>query len=743
MKLNLKFGLAVASSAVLFACNSGSPDNGKDEVEAFNDLPSCIDEKGNPVEDTLYVVEKDMFYACYGEEWKVVNVVDTIIDFPTCKPGSKTSVDLGYEMQVKSSGERYVCTDNGWVLAPFDEDAPRLLENTTVSGSAIGFGPFVFGSSVYVSEVMARGDSVLFTGNEYFDEISNDKGDFVVPNVTLNSGLAVVRVTGLFRDPMTGKVSEDSITLKGLLDLASGETNVNLLTHMEYDRVLALVSEGYSLLAAKKQAGKEIIHALGFSENVEMSGKISALGAEDEDAMLLGLMVLFRGETDAADLSDKLTSFAEDFSDGVWDDTDMKTAMADFAYNLENMKFVDKTTKEIRLQINDFRKNMESWNIGTIAAFEKPVNRFWSEAFGLGGCSLARDGFVMQNANEASDSSDAFFTCVAEQWRLSTDIEKDTLGLGYAEDGTMSKGQVNSDIWYVYDTTGTGAGTPTRWKEADSISVVIGYACSDADDSRLKVVKTKNADGDDNYYHCLDRMWTPSSQTAYTIGYPCAEEFKYEMKKTGTDKFYRCIDYNGTYVWNSASKVDFLLKSATCNLSELVTWSSKGYVCTDSVTWIFREATELESDLDLPCSNITVDSIVENDGKSYVCAEEFSQFKWRELSAVEKKLGICNAAAFGSNGNVADDGDYTCGCDVYNTATLKYDWMASPDECGYSAIEWTKLCSLTQNLGGKKTENGMNYVCGCQVESATPGVMSTKTDMASCSGKNVDWQIAL
>ena len=132
-------------------------------------------------------------------------------------------------------------------------------------------GPFKFGSPLNLYELKK---DLKPSGREYNDEISSNKGDFVIPKVSLVYPYAKLEVRGLYRNEVTGEWSTDSMTLWALTDFSEERTevNINLLTHLEYDRVLYLVQEkGYSVYAAKKQAAQEIMTAFEFATAVTYS----------------------------------------------------------------------------------------------------------------------------------------------------------------------------------------------------------------------------------------------------------------------------------------------------------------------------------------------------------------------------------------------------------------------------------------------------------------------------------------
>ena len=108
-------------------------------------------------------------------------------------------------------------------------------------------GPFITGSTVSVLEL--GGNSLLQTGKVFKSSIKSDKGDFVVAGTDLISQYALIEVNGYYRNEITGLKSSSPLTLNAIVDLSDREkANVNLLTHLEYERVKHLVYKDNSLL---------------------------------------------------------------------------------------------------------------------------------------------------------------------------------------------------------------------------------------------------------------------------------------------------------------------------------------------------------------------------------------------------------------------------------------------------------------------------------------------------------------
>ena len=98
-------------------------------------------------------------------------------------------------------------------------------------------GPFVKGSAVKVQGIDCK--TMKPTDEVYEGDVKSDAGDFIVEGVTLSTSCAVLEVTGNYRSEITGKKTAGELTLRAVTDLGDRKTvNVNLFTHLEYERMV-------------------------------------------------------------------------------------------------------------------------------------------------------------------------------------------------------------------------------------------------------------------------------------------------------------------------------------------------------------------------------------------------------------------------------------------------------------------------------------------------------------------------
>lgn len=702
MKKKLLFGF---SAALLAACSVTDTDEGKSEVLRFEDLPRCS-------------TEADVSGANY----------------------------LGTKLYVEDDDAYYLCTKDGWILSdslPVESNAGSsdyVIDSATVTGKAAPGGAFEFGSPILLKELKldAKKKELLATGVSFTDEISSSKGDFVISNVSLNNRYALIEVTGLYYDMKTGNLSEDSLTLRALVNLEKADSiAVNVLTHIEFARIQKLVSKGYSVEAAKIQAEKEIFTALGFGGTVE-----------DADAAILALSILLRNTEDESSFADALDAFSKSVAEnGVWDDSEAMTLFGDFAYKLETLKFRDEESENVNLRTSDYRKHLESFGVGNVPDFESYLTKFWNFAYGLGDCGAARQHVVLQNRNENSDSASAYFTCESNVWRTASDFERDTVNLGDARDGELKEGNVRDSITYAYDSTGTGTGAPTRWVEADSIVLVIGESCTDDEEgTKGKFLKTKDEDEKTNYYACMRRQWTSIDKYTFEIGYLCEESLSGTVEKATVDEtttYWRCAETAGIWNWKNITKAEYNTNGKECNPSKLLKVGETIYVCSvkakDNEEKIdkWREATELENSLNATCTQYNANEIFKYDSKYYRCTNPYKMgYAWNTATEADwktkdKTCGINEMSSF----TTVEKNEYVC------TDSINVSWRLATENEKLIG----KVCSAS-NIGSELSNGSDDYQCGCPdymnpITSSTEVYYPAITDLATCEASHLslDW----
>ncbi len=264
-------------------------------------------------------------------------------------------------------------------------------------------GPLLVGSSVTVRELDGR--TLEQTGKNFKGKINNNKGEFFIDYLKLESPYVLLEVYGYYRNEMTGANSNGSIFLKALVELdGQSQVNINLLTHLEYERMRNLVQErNKSFAEAKRQSDREVFAAFYDDVLHESVEHLDIFGNSEGDAALLAINILLLGKESDATILGRLTEISDDLADdGVWNDSALKTEIADAACGM---------SLSGNNELGVIRKNIESWEIAEVPAFEPYVEYFWAKQYGLGKCDASNVGKSAKNNNPFSIYSGLEFVC--------------------------------------------------------------------------------------------------------------------------------------------------------------------------------------------------------------------------------------------------------------------------------------------------------------------------------------------
>ena len=286
--------------------------------------------------------------------------------------GKRKSV--GFVLLLVSAILFAACSDSK--VAGGSSDDAGIIADLNVAGVSQK-GPFVKGSAVTVQGIDCK--TMELTGERFNGVVNSDKGDFEVNNVNLSSTCAVFEVTGYYLNEISGQKTNGELTLRALTDLTDRKNvNINLLTHLEYERIKYLVTvKKLSFAEAKTQAEREVLASFDISNEVEGFENLNIFESGDGNAALLAVSVLMQADADVAKLEERTNEFSAAIAtNGSWDNEEAKTEIADWVRDAEASG-----------KIEMIRKNVENWNESNkVSAFEKYV-----EGFGEG---LSRDSYL-------------------------------------------------------------------------------------------------------------------------------------------------------------------------------------------------------------------------------------------------------------------------------------------------------------------------------------------------------------
>ena len=302
------------------------------------------------------------------------------------------------------------CSDAGKDTAGTSEEAEGITAVTDWEVAGVSQkGPFVTGSAVTVQEL--DGITLKQTGKSFKGSIKSDKGDFAIKDINLKSQYAILEASGYYRDEISGKKSSAPVTLRALTDLSNRKTvNINLLTHLEYERVSYLLADKKMPIAdAKARAESEVFASFAIEGEFAESEDLNIFKTGDGNAALLAVSVLLQSDVDVAGLTERMGEFSIALAEGgSWDDADTKTAIADWACDAD-----------LKGSLNTVRKNVENWKYAdTVPAFEKYVTNFWWNNYGLGVCNDKRENETKRNVNKLSKLYNEYFVCESGRWHI-------------------------------------------------------------------------------------------------------------------------------------------------------------------------------------------------------------------------------------------------------------------------------------------------------------------------------------
>ena len=235
-----------------------------------------------------------------------------------------------------------------------------------VSGN-VEKGPFISGSVVTMQPMNHKLQSV---GSTYSATISDDYGSFAFNPAHFDEPFASLNVNGYFYNEYTGKLSNGPIILRAIVDLRDKQSvNVNLLTHLKYQRIMNLTSDGKSFAEANKQAQQELLAAFGLQKyNSKDVSQYSIASGTDESAALIVTSAFLLGKRTEAEFTEYLAKLSADFAeDGVFSDTNKEQMKNDKAVVLGRLddikqKLIERY-KSLGRDINvPDLKNFGDWN---------------------------------------------------------------------------------------------------------------------------------------------------------------------------------------------------------------------------------------------------------------------------------------------------------------------------------------------------------------------------------------------
>ena len=284
-----------------------------------------------------------------------------------------------------------------------ESDVVASLENISVYGFAVRLAakspndaPLALASDVELGSVirMSELDSVTLdtTGVSYLTRCTDSSGSFHFDSVTVHSPYVLLELSPWHENAYwewDGTWSfDDAILYSAVIDLReTKEVGINMMTYLEANRVRFLVKQGMSFAAAKQQADREILDAVGLFDATFDFDKLEYWEDPYKQKALRYLSSLVIG----------------------WGDS--KIPLASFETFAQSGSFA----------ANDSVKNSFSWRLDFEFVYTKNENeknyltQMMAGINGLGKCTADKKGQSLEI--DIDYERWAILTCDAELWR--------------------------------------------------------------------------------------------------------------------------------------------------------------------------------------------------------------------------------------------------------------------------------------------------------------------------------------
>jgi uncharacterized protein (TIGR02145 family) len=244
------------------------------------------------------------------------------------------------------------------------KDEPKIIKEKFTG--QVQKGPYINGTSMTMSELNS---SLAQTGDIFTTQISNNLGSFEIDNISLTSSFVEFSASGYYFNEVKGDLSVAPLNLLALSDIRDISTvNINILTHLEKQRVNYLIKQNKTFSEAKKTAQGEILSIFGFNvSDINNSEMLDISVNNESNAILLAISIILQGNRSVGDLTELLANISNDIKeDGNLNDEAILTELRN-------------STKE--LVLTSIRSNLEKryQDLGisvTIPDFEKYVKAF-------------------------------------------------------------------------------------------------------------------------------------------------------------------------------------------------------------------------------------------------------------------------------------------------------------------------------------------------------------------------------
>jgi len=206
-------------------------------------------------------------------------------------------------------------------------------------------GPFAKGATVNIYELDANFDKTKNSFKGKTDgkgnfEIDIKGGELATPHI-------IVEVSGYYANEVSGRQSDAPITLKSIADVSEKDSvNVNVLTHLEHDKILELAKSGVSFEEATRTAQASVLNAFGISlSGIDVSNGMNIFGPSKSDSVLLAVSVLLQGSRTTEEVSSLLTGLGSEIKTSGTLSEQLKSEVANGLANVDMGELKDNILK--------------------------------------------------------------------------------------------------------------------------------------------------------------------------------------------------------------------------------------------------------------------------------------------------------------------------------------------------------------------------------------------------------------
>ena len=231
----------------------------------------------------------------------------------------------------------WTCGGGGGSSPTEPVEPPSIVINLTSLAGQAQKGPFSNGTSINIAELST---TLGPTGRNFSSSITDNSGRFSISNVQLESPYVELRANGFYFDEVANELSDAQLTLFSLSNL-TGKTslNVNILTHLEKNRIINLMSNATTLTfsQAKIQAQEEVLNIFDFSRSNMPDSELLDISKNGEsNAKLLAISAIIQGQLSVAQMSELLANISTDIStDGTLNNQQLMDTLISNSKNLD------------------------------------------------------------------------------------------------------------------------------------------------------------------------------------------------------------------------------------------------------------------------------------------------------------------------------------------------------------------------------------------------------------------------